>query len=141
MGSPAMNLIQATIERGGNGLRGARSRASAAADHAAAADGHRGAAAPCRASEVIFGIRPEALTDRDGADRNATATSRRSTAMIEVVEPAGSDTFAVTQLGGKEVVGAACAPTPTSQPGAATPLAFNLDKAVLFDPQSQQRMA
>ena len=60
--------------------------------------------------------------------------------MIEVVEPAGSDTFAVTRLGGKEVVARlrADARIAAGQPAR---LAFNLDKAVFFDPQSQQRIA
>ncbi len=52
---------------------------------------------------VMFGIRPEAMTDPEGADR----TSRNvvtADCHIEVVEPAGSDTFAVTNLGGKEAV-------------------------------------
>ena len=35
----------------------------------------------------------------------------------------------------------ACAPMRSIQPGQTTPLAFNLDKAVFFDPQSQVRLA
>ena len=60
--------------------------------------------------------------------------------MIEVVEPAGSDTFAVTHLGGKEVVARLRADA-SIQPGAETPLAFNLDKAVFFDPATENRIA
>ncbi len=48
--------------------------------------------------EIIFGIRPEALTDPDSADRNARRAVEGD-CLIEVVEPAGSDTFAVTRLG------------------------------------------
>jgi multiple sugar transport system ATP-binding protein len=58
---------------------------------------------------------------------------------IEVVEPAGSDTFAVTALGGKQVVARLRADA-NIQPGSTTPLAFNLSKAVFFDPQSQNRI-
>ncbi|MGO8249306.1 hypothetical protein ACC809_37580, partial [Rhizobium johnstonii] len=56
--------------------------------------------------------------------------------LIEVVEPAGSDTFAVTKLGGKSVFARLRADTGIS-PGQNTRLAFNLDKAVFFDPESQ----
>ncbi|MCY1248867.1 hypothetical protein D9M72_623460 [compost metagenome] len=57
-----------------------------------------------------------------------------------MVEPAGSDTFAVTRLGGKEVVARLRADARIA-PGQTSRLAFNLDKAVFFDPQTQQRIA
>ncbi|PDT24556.1 TOBE domain-containing protein, partial [Rhizobium hidalgonense] len=88
---------------------------------------------------VIFGIRPEALTDPDGADRKARSLTEGD-CLIEVVEPAGSDTFAVTKLGGKSVVARLRADTGIA-PGQSTRLAFNLDKAVFFDPDSQVRIA
>jgi multiple sugar transport system ATP-binding protein len=78
------------------------------------------------------------LTDPDGADRNARSLVEGE-CLIEVVEPAGSDTFAVTKLGGKEVVARLRADARIA-PGQHTRLAFNLDKAVYFDPQSQQRI-
>ena len=88
--------------------------------------------------EVIFGIRPEALTDPDGADRNASSLATAE-CHIEVVEPAGSDTFAVTHLGGTEVVARLRADA-NIQPGAVTPLAFNLSKSVFFDPATENRI-
>ncbi|PDS61563.1 sugar ABC transporter ATP-binding protein, partial [Rhizobium anhuiense] len=88
--------------------------------------------------QVIFGIRPEALTDPDGADRKARMLSEGD-CLIEVVEPAGSDTFAVTKLGGKSVVARLRADAGIA-PGQTTRLAFNLDKAVFFDPESQARI-
>lgn len=89
--------------------------------------------------QVIFGIRPEALTDPEGADRNAR-TLAEGECHIEVVEPAGSDTFAVTKLGGKEVVARLRADA-RIHAGQNARLAFNLDKAVFFDPTSQARIA
>ena len=59
---------------------------------------------------------------------------------IEVVEPAGADTFAVTHLGGKEVVARLRADAKVIA-GQLTKLAFNLDKAVFFDPETQLRVA
>jgi len=57
-----------------------------------------------------------------------------------VVEPAGSDTFAVTKLGSKEVVARLRADA-RIEAGQTARLAFNLDKAVFFDPASQTRIA
>lgn len=57
-----------------------------------------------------------------------------------MVEPAGSDTFAITKLGGKEVVARLRADA-NVQAGHYSDLAFNLDKAVFFDPVSQLRIA
>ena len=88
---------------------------------------------------MIFGIRPEALTDPDGADRNAR-TVAEGDCLIEVVEPAGADTFAVTHLGGKEIVARLRADVRIAA-GQTARLAFNLDKAVFFDPASQLRIA
>ncbi|MNU10246.1 hypothetical protein D3C72_2572900 [compost metagenome] len=57
-----------------------------------------------------------------------------------MVEPAGSDTFAVTKLGGKEVVARLRADARIVA-GQTAKLAFNLDKAVFFDPKTQRRIA
>ena len=91
-----------------------------------------------RDRNIIFGVRPEALTDPDGADKNAKQLATAD-CHIEVVEPAGSDTFAVTALGGKQVVARLRADA-NIQPGTTTPLAFNLTKAVYFDPETQNRI-
>ena len=52
--------------------------------------------------KVIFGIRPEAVNDRESIDRNAKSVATFD-ANVEIVEPAGSDTFVVTHIAGKEV--------------------------------------
>jgi multiple sugar transport system ATP-binding protein len=138
MGSPAMNLIPATIERNGNVLRLAmpmRSGEPMMLDLSNAND----AISKHAGGNVIFGIRPEALTDTDGADRNAKGVVI-SDCQIEVVEPAGSDTFAITHLGGKAVVARLRADAKIA-PGERAKLAFNLDKAVFFDPATQLRVA
>ncbi len=88
--------------------------------------------------EIVFGIRPEALTDPDGADRNARAVVEGD-CLIDVVEPAGSDTFAVTRLGGKHVVARLRADASIIA-GQSSRLAFNLDKSVFFDPATQTRI-
>ncbi len=136
MGSPAMNLLTATVEGGGNDLRVSLVRPDA--EPLRLPVNQVGALAAYSGKQIVFGIRPEALTDPDGADRNARSLFEGD-CLIEVVEPAGSDTFAVTKLGGKEVVARLRADARIA-PGQNTRLAFNLDKAVYFDPQSQQRI-
>jgi multiple sugar transport system ATP-binding protein len=136
MGSPAMNLLTATVEGGGNDLRVSLARPDVEPLHLPVTQANGLAA--YAGKEIVFGIRPEALTDPDGADRNARLLVEGE-CLIEVVEPAGSDTFAVTKLGGKEVVARLRADARIA-PGQHTRLAFNLDKAVYFDPQSQQRI-
>ena len=102
MGSPAMNLLEGKVSRS-NGAASVVDRTRrnepirlpvpASADVAALSGGRK----------VIFGIRPEAITR---PRRRATAirrASRPSTSQVEIVEPAGSDTFVVTSIAGKEV--------------------------------------
>ena len=138
MGSPAMNLLTATIERGDAGVAVSLERPEGGAltlPVGQAADKLAGFAG----RQVVFGIRPEALTDPDGADRNARSLAEGE-CLFEVVEPAGSGTFAVTKLGRQEVVARLRADA-RIEAGQTARLAFNLDKAVYFDPASQLRIA
>ena len=59
---------------------------------------------------------------------------------VEVVEPAGADTYVVTRLGGREVIGRMRSDMQVA-PHSMVPFAFNMDKAVFFDPQSERRIA
>ncbi len=61
------------------------------------------------------------------------------TGRVEIVEPAGSDTFVITRLGGKEVTARMRADA-IVKAGDTVPFAFNLDKAVLFDPGTEKRL-
>lgn len=137
MGSPSMNLIPAKVKAAGSDVAIVMEREDGAPLTLPMAGTH-GALAGRDGKEVVFGIRPEALTDPDSADRNARQVSELD-CEIEVIEPAGSDTFAVTRLGGREIVARLRADAPISA-GQTARLAFNLDKAVLFDPQTQERI-
>jgi len=137
MGSPSMNLITGKIAR----ANGAASVMLERADGAPIAlPAPRGADVGrlIDGQAVIMGIRPEAITDRDGADRNSTGVSMVD-ARVDVVQPAGSDTFVVTRIAGKEVTARMRAEIDV-QPGQTVPFAFNLDKALLFDPASGARL-
>ncbi|MCA1441875.1 ABC transporter ATP-binding protein [Ensifer sp. IC4062] len=137
MGSPAMNLLKGRIETVGADVAVTLERPNS--EPLKLAVPHNGTLSAYAGKEVVFGIRPEALTDPDGADRNAKFVAEGD-CLIEVVEPAGSDTFAVTRLGGKEIVARLRADARIA-PGQTSRLAFNLDKAVFFDPQSEMRIA
>ncbi len=136
MGSPAMNLIPARIEANGAGCAVVLSRDGSAPLHLKAANEalrqHAG-------REVIFGLRPESITDLSGADRNAAGVVNAD-CHVEVVEPAGADTYVVTRLGGREVIGRMRSDMQVA-PHSTVPFAFNMDKAVFFDPQSERRIA
>ena len=89
-------------------------------------------------AKVIFGIRPEAVNDKESIDRNAKSVATFD-ARVEIVEPAGADTFVVTRAAGKELTARMRADTPV-RVGENHTFAFNLDKAVLFDPQTSRRI-
>jgi multiple sugar transport system ATP-binding protein len=137
MGSPAMNLLTAKVAEHGNDLRLEIARNG----DAAIALRIPPTVIETRLEsgrELIVGIRPEAITDPDGADRNSPAVEVIQS-RVEVVEPAGSDTYVVTHAGGKEVIARMRSDTDV-RAGQRIPFAFDLAKAVLFDPQSGMRL-
>jgi multiple sugar transport system ATP-binding protein len=135
MGSPSMNLLSAEVEaKDGKSLLLIGQRDAEPMRIALPA----GALADRGGQNVVFGIRPEAITDPDSADRLSKHIVEAD-CLIEVVEPAGADTYAVTHLGGKEAVVRLRADAKVL-PGQMTRLAFNLDKAVYFDPQTERRI-
>ncbi len=136
MGSPSMNLVDAKLAKTGNEFfveidsdQHNMVRLPVPADKGL--DAHLG-------GKVIFGIRPEALTDPENADRTSKNVVEQE-CLIEVIEPTGSDTFAVTQLGGKEAIARLRADTKVRQ-GDRTKLSFNMSKAVCFDPETTLRI-
>jgi multiple sugar transport system ATP-binding protein len=92
--------------------------------------------------EIILGIRPEHVTDAVSARRAETADGYHPTAVecvIEMTEPTGPDTLVFSWFNG---VRATCRthPRAAAMPGARVNLAFDLSKAVLFDPETEQRL-
>ncbi len=138
MGSPSMNLMPARIEGDAQSLKIVLERAEGKPIELTLGAEHDGLKDKI-GEKVIFGIRPEAITDPDGADRSA-GTLSDAKCLIEVIEPAGSDTFAVTRLGGKEIIARLRADAVIS-PGSEAMLTFNLSKAVFFDPATENRVA
>jgi ABC-type sugar transport systems, ATPase components len=137
MGSPSMNLFPARIADA-NGqpaaeitLEGGETALLPFAPGRMPA-GHTG-------RDIVLGIRPEAITDADGADRNARAVHRVD-APVTLTEPAGSDTFVATRFGDRDVTGRFRADVAV-RAGDRFPFAINMDKAVAFDPGSEARIA
>jgi len=137
MGSPSMNLLAATVtsQNGVTGLTLPRDNDSSIFLRLPP---NIGAGAVQTGQQVIVGIRPEAITDPDGADRNSPLVEIVE-AHVDVVEPAGSDTYVVTEASGKEVI-ARMRSDADVRPGSRIPFAFDLNKAVLFNPQTTQRI-
>ncbi|MEM8729133.1 MAG: sn-glycerol-3-phosphate ABC transporter ATP-binding protein UgpC [Pseudomonadota bacterium] len=138
MGSPSMNLLDVTLEQDGNALYAVTADSTGAplrlrvAEPSAALSGYSG-------KRVTLGIRSEALTDAEGADTRSAHVESFPNA-VSVVEPAGSDTFVTTQIGGAECFARMRADTPVS-PGQPAQFVANMEKAVFFDQSSEQRIA
>ncbi|WP_308916587.1 sn-glycerol-3-phosphate ABC transporter ATP-binding protein UgpC [Jannaschia sp. LMIT008] len=136
MGSPSMNLLPATV-RVADGRVAAEVDApggpvslalTRGADALRARDGRR----------IVLGIRPEAITDPDGADRGSNALERIE-ARIDVVEPSGADTFVTLALGGRDCIARLRADADV-RAGETVPLTVNMEKATAFDPDTEMRI-
>jgi multiple sugar transport system ATP-binding protein len=88
--------------------------------------------------DVMLGILPEAITDPEGADRNAR-NIQSLTNMVSVTEPAGADTFVSTTLAGKDCIARMRADADVHA-GQSFEFAVNMDKGVLFDPKSESKI-
>lgn len=135
MGSPSMNLIEADVTANGDGgvISIRRKNGDDLTMNTAALPNELAGA---EKKPVIFGIRPEAITEAQAS--GSSNTSETFSCLVDVVEPAGSDTFVVTTLAGREVtcrLGADAEVKPDDQ----AELAFDLSKAVFFDPASEKR--
>lgn len=137
MGSPSMNLLPATL-REVNGLLAAELTNAdgkpvilTLTQDGPNLRGYLG-------KPVVLGIRPEAITDPDGVDKNARHV-QHLTNMVHVTEPAGSDTFVETTLAGKACIARMRADVDVHA-GRAFDFVVNMDKAVLFDPATEDRI-
>jgi multiple sugar transport system ATP-binding protein len=139
MGSPSMNLFPARVanENGRAVAKIARGGGGGGEVTLPFAEGRGFERQDGR--EIVLGLRPEAITDRDGADRASRAVHVVDVP-VEITEPAGSDTFVMAHLGGKEVTGRFRADVDV-RPGQVFPFAINMEKAVAFDPKTEIRIA
>ena len=135
MGSPAMNILPARIVM------------QAGVPHAVIQDAD-GKDCALRTSqpglaawagrEILLGIRPEAITDPEGADRKS-ANIQTLTNRVLVTEPAGADTFVTMTLGGRDAIARMRADSAVAA-GQSYDFAVNMEKAVAFDPATEDRI-
>ncbi len=135
MGSPAMNIIPATVEM------------KDGVPHAAVTDAEgqvrllrfsQANLADWKGKPILLGVRPEAITDPEGADRKSGNIQPLSNT-VTVTEPAGADTFVTMPLSGKDVIARMRADAPVAA-GQTFEFAVNMEKAVAFDPQTEERI-
>jgi multiple sugar transport system ATP-binding protein len=130
MGSPAMNLIPARVHAAPGGQVIEITRAGEAPltlRHT------RDLALP---EQIILGLRPEDIGE---IGQRTGPHVQPGAARVEVVEPAGADTYVVTHLGGVGVTARLGAES-AARPGAALDFAFDLGKASFFHPQNGARI-
>ena len=140
MGSPTMNLVPVVVQMH-NGVPHALLNTTNAnnAESSQLLPFSQGNLSQWEGREVLLGIRPELLTDIDHADRHSQniATLR---ARVSVLEPAGSDTFVTLDFAGTDAVARLHADAQVI-PGDMFNFAINMEKAVVFDPETEQRIA
>ena len=130
MGNPAMNLIPAKARQNGNGTKIEIARKDGAPIILTDTNNRD------LPEDVILGVRPEDIPE---PDFRASQDAQQAECMVDIVEPAGADTFVVMQLGGKHVTARLHAET-TAKPGQMQQLAFDLGKVSYFAPASGQRL-
>ena len=136
MGSPAMNILPARVTLR-DGRPHARVTDADGAEHLLPFSQPNLAGWDGR--DILLGIRPEAITDPEGADRksgNVVPLTNR----VAVTEPAGADTFVTMTLSGRDVIARMRADAAVRE-GAPFDFAVNMDKAVAFDPKTEERIA
>ncbi len=130
MGSPAMNLIPAKALANGSSTQIEIARKGAAP---IVLTDTKNRDLP---KDVILGVRPEDIADPAG---RAPSDAQTADCVIDIVEPAGADTFAVLQLGGKHVTARLHAET-AAKAGQEQTLAFDLNKVSYFAPDTGLRL-
>jgi multiple sugar transport system ATP-binding protein len=136
MGSPSMNILPATIAEQGGKLFAKLSQKNT--DDLLLPLPEQTGYRSYINKGVLLGIRPEAITDPESADKDSEHLYIAD-CIVNVTEPTGADLFAITELGGREVIARMRANTPLKS-GETGPFAFNMNKAVLFDPSSEARI-
>ena len=87
---------------------------------------------PAAGRELIFGLRPEHITEPRRGERDE---SRSFNATLDVVEPMGMETMVYFRLDGTEVCGRVD-PASAGRSGEAMRLCANVDHLHLIDPRT-----
>ena len=126
IGSPAMNFIPAHVEEASGALRlrlSDKLSFPVPANRSARYRGHAG-------KEVLFGLRPEHITETRGQE---TGAGHEFSVALDVVEPMGMETVVFFRINDTEVCGRV-EPTAAKGPGETMQLRANLDHIHVIDP-------
>jgi multiple sugar transport system ATP-binding protein len=135
MGSPAMNVIPARVIVM-DGVAHAQIKDAKGAAQTLRFSQHN--LAGWNGKDILLGIRPESITDPDGADRNSkNIVPLRN--LVGITEPAGADTFVAMELGGRDII-ARMRADPNVVSGQDFDFAINMEKAVAFNPKTEDRI-
>ena len=135
IGSPPMNFFRGTVEPAGNELAFVEADNPGRPLHIPLGDRLSKKAAPHAGRPVVFGIRPENITDvLTAADIDSRGAAE---VQIEVVEPMGAETYLYLDTGAHSFV-ARVRPTDRFGPGQRLKVSFGVDNALLFDPCTEQ---
>ncbi len=124
IGSPSMNFLRGRVQNGAFALEHGGVTSMLALPPALAAV----------SGDVILGIRPEHITDTGNGHGTPVACT------IEMTEPTGPDTLVFAWFNGVRLT-CRTHPRAAAMPGQNMMLAFDLTKAVLFDPVTEQRIS
>jgi multiple sugar transport system ATP-binding protein len=128
IGSPAMNFLRCRLEQNGVGLRVRLSDAISLPVPASQSARFQALAG----KELVFGLRPEHITEPRRNDRDAQC---EFSATLDVVEPMGMETMVYFTVDGQEVCGRVD-PGAAGGPGEPMRLYADMDRMHLIDPQS-----
>ncbi len=128
MGSPAMNFMRCRLEGNGAGLRVRISDKIGLPVPASLS----GRFQSLTGKDLIFGLRPEHITEPRRSDRDQNC---EFAATLDVVEPMGMETMVFFTVDGQEICGRVD-PGSAAGPGEAMRLYANMTHMHLIDPQS-----
>jgi multiple sugar transport system ATP-binding protein len=134
IGSPAMNFLTVTLKEkdGGVIVDGGDFKFTLPAAAAAKAKPYIG-------KSVTFGIRPEDVCDKALAPHGLDKTPDVAAADVDVTEPLGAQVIAYLKIGKHDVLAMLDGET-TARGGSKLPVVFNMTRAQLFDPQTEQSL-
>ncbi|GAA6208036.1 ABC transporter ATP-binding protein [Cognatishimia sp. WU-CL00825] len=130
MGNPAMNLIPARTKSNGAGVQIEIERPGEAP---IVLHDPRHKSLP---DDVVLGLRPEDIAE---PGRRGGADVHEAECFVDIVEPAGADTFVMMKLGGKPVTARLHSDT-SAVAGENHSLAFDFSKVSYFEPNSGERL-
>jgi multiple sugar transport system ATP-binding protein len=145
IGSPSMNFLRGKLTADGNGPAFELNHAGHKSLLSLPLNGNADAVGKWLGREVVLGIRPEHVTDalsaHQGNTHGESATYRPTEVdcTVELTEPTGPDTLVVARFNDAPVT-CRTHPRAGATPNQPLKLAFDLTKALLFDPSSEQRI-